>query len=80
MKRDPTSRYLTEAFHDVPDHALEFVARASAHAWALQLPVRARGADQQPTRSRAVAAELGVKVVQPGDTDALDEYGAQATD
>jgi thioesterase domain-containing protein len=44
MKRDPSSPYLREAFHDVPDHAREFVARASARAWALQLPGRARGA------------------------------------
>jgi thioesterase domain-containing protein len=42
MKRDPSSPYLSEAFHDVPDHAREFVARAAAHAWSLQLPGRAR--------------------------------------
>ena len=35
MKRDPASPYLSEAFHDVPDHAREFVARVSANTWAL---------------------------------------------
>ena len=35
MNRDPASPYLCEAFHDVPDHSHEFVARVSANSWTL---------------------------------------------
>jgi hypothetical protein len=50
MKRDPSSAYLTKAFHDVPEHAREFVARASAPAWTLRLSGRAPDGHTEPRR------------------------------